>query len=554
MNKILKLTLCVLIAITMLCSAMPVFAAGALSVEIEQTEDYRNKDITIAVDIKNNPGVAYLAMTLDYDKEYMTFVGAENGTVIKDFDQGTNLIWTADNNSTATGTLVSLTFKISLRAPVLGDSLQAVNLIVRECYDENFNDVSVNVKSGGIYPLCGHENAVPIPEIPATCDQDGYKAGIGCHDCPVIVEGRERIPATGKHEDADGKWESDSTKHFHTCSCGTTFDSAVHSGGKATCAEQAQCTVCGISYGTADASAHGETEVRNAISASCETDGYTGDTYCKSCGERIAAGTVIPATGKHIDADGKWETNDTAHYHTCACGTTFDSAVHSGGKATCIEKAQCTVCGISYGNVDKASHGDTELKDAVEATCDTDGYTGDTYCTGCGEKIAVGTVIPGGHKIEKVTAQEPTHDAPGNLEHYTCGGCGTLFADESGTQVLNQSEVQLPKGEHSYSDVWSSDDNAHWHGCDCGSKVDEAAHSYSDWTVVQEATEKADGSKTRTCAVCAHIQTEIIPASSNAATGDAAQIGLFAVLMAVSLCGIVAVVFLYPRRREKKEI
>ena len=28
-----------------------------------------------------------------------------------------------------------------------------------------------------------------------------------------------------------------------------------------------------------------------------QEDGYTGDTYCKSCGARIAKGTVIPATG-----------------------------------------------------------------------------------------------------------------------------------------------------------------------------------------------------------------------------------------------------------------
>ncbi len=449
MKKLLKIALCVFAVAAMLCTWLPVSATGALDLEVETTEDYRNKDITLTVDVKNNPGVAYLALTLDYSKEYMTLTEVKNGTVIKDFDQGTNLIWTADSNSTATGTLVSLTFKISLRAPVLGDSFQSVNLIVRECYDEDFNDVAVNVTPGGIYPLCGHENTVPIPEIPATCDQGGYAAGIGCYDCPVILEGREYIPETGIHQDADGSWEADSI----------------------------------------------------------------------------------------------------GHHHTCSCGTVFDSASHSGGMATCTEPAVCSVCGYAYSEIDKANHGETELRNAADATCDADGYTGDTYCTNCGELVKAGNVIPGGHEISKVAAAEPTHEEPGNLEHYTCIRCGTLFEDENGAQTLTPDQVLLPKGEHSYSDVWSGNDETHWYGCECGSKLDEAAHTYSGWTVVQEATESTAGSKTRTCSVCAYVQTEIIPASDNPATADTAAIGWFAALMAVSLCSIAVTACLFPRKK-----
>ena len=38
-------------------------------------------------------------------------------------------------------------------------------------------------------------------------------------------------------------------------------------------------------------------------------------------------------------------------------------------------------------------HGETEIKDAKDATCTEEGYTGDTYCTVCGEKIAEGETI-----------------------------------------------------------------------------------------------------------------------------------------------------------------
>ena len=280
----------------------------------------------------------------------------------------------------------------------------------------------------------------------ATCS-----GGAVCEVCGV--EYGEANP--DNHVDADGQWESDGTNHWHTCAnCGTEFDKVAHSGGEANCHAKAVCEVCGVEYGEFDSTNHdGETEIRDAVAASCDTDGYTGDTYCLGCGEKIADGTVLPATGEHVDAenewlsdetdhwlvcdvcgtefdraehsggeatcssgaiceicgaeygevdpnnhvdaDGLWESDETNHWHTCSCGETFDLATHSGGEANCHSGAICEVCGVEYGEVDPDNHaGGTEIRNAVDATADTDGYTGDTYCLGCGEKIADGTVIP----------------------------------------------------------------------------------------------------------------------------------------------------------------
>ena len=49
------------------------------------------------------------------------------------------------------------------------------------------------------------------------------------------------------------------------------------------------------------ACAHAETELRGAKAATCTEDGYTGDTYCKLCGEKLAEGSVIAALGHHYD-------------------------------------------------------------------------------------------------------------------------------------------------------------------------------------------------------------------------------------------------------------
>ena len=67
---------------------------------------------------------------------------------------------------------------------------------------------------------------------------------------------------------------------------------------------------------------HDKTTVKNAVEASCQGDGYTGDVYCTECNVLISKGTQIPASSAH--KYGEWQPN-------------------SDGSYTCI----CTVCGIS---------------------------------------------------------------------------------------------------------------------------------------------------------------------------------------------------------------
>ncbi len=67
---------------------------------------------------------------------------------------------------------------------------------------------------------------------------------------------------------------------------------------------------------------------------------------------------------------------------------------HSGGTATCCAKAVCSECNQPYGELNADNHsGGTEIKNAKEATESEKGYTGDTYCKGCGKKIADGEEI-----------------------------------------------------------------------------------------------------------------------------------------------------------------
>ncbi len=251
-----------------------------------------------------------------------------------------------------------------------------------------------------------------IDDVEPTCAKDGYTGDIYCADCVILIEKGSVILATGEH-----------------------------TGGEATCIDEAVCTVCGNPYGTVNPDNHkGETEVRDAEAATCDADGYTGDTYCLDCNELILPGDIISATGDHVDADGKWETDGTDHWYTCGCGTTFDKAAHKGGEATCTAKAVCEVCSAEYGDKNPDNHkGETEVRDAEAATCDADGYTGDTYCKACGNKIADGEVI-------------------------------------------------LATGEHVDADgAWETDGTNHWCVCGCGAEFDKAAHNGGEATCIAKA-------------------------------------------------------------------
>ena len=70
-----------------------------------------------------------------------------------------------------------------------------------------------------------------------------------------------------------------------------------------------------------DTCTHAKTEVRNASSATCVKDGYTGDTYCTSCGEKTKTGSAIQATGNHSFGDWTNQGNDGHQQRVCKdCG------------------------------------------------------------------------------------------------------------------------------------------------------------------------------------------------------------------------------------------
>lgn len=78
---------------------------------------------------------------------------------------------------------------------------------------------------------------------------------------------------------------------------------------------------------------------------------------------------------------------------------------HTGGTATCVDKAKCDICLAAYGDVDTTKHSD----------------------------------------LRHVTKVDATATADGNIEYWYCEGCGKYFSDKNGTKEIKKADIVTAK-------------------------------------------------------------------------------------------------------------
>ena len=291
----------------------------------------------------------------------------------------------------------------------------------------------------------------------ATCTEKAvyYKS---CAVCGLSSEGTadEATFFSGNALDHDwGAWTQNSDEKTHTRICkrdtSHTETENCH-GGTATCTAKAVCTVCGGEYG--EIAAHSFTtekaEAQYLKSAATCTEKAIYYKSCAVCG-LSSEGTADEATffsGNALDHDwGAWTSNeDGTHTRTCtvdgcSAGTQTENCIdankdhkcdicdyiisecaddnkdhkcdycgkklteHTGGKATCAEKAVCEVCGKAYGEFDANNHSD----------------------------------------LKHIDAKAATKDAEGNIEYWYCEGCGKYFSDKDGTKEIKKADTVTAK-------------------------------------------------------------------------------------------------------------
>ena len=251
-----------------------------------------------------------------------------------------------------------------------------------------------------------------------------------------------------------GAWTSNEDgTHTRTCAHDAAHTETENcTGGTATCTHKAVCTVCGGEYG--EMAAHSFTaetaEEQYLKSAATCTEKAVYYKSCAVCG-LSSKGTADEATffsGNALDHDwGAWTSNeDGTHTRTCtvdgcSAGTQTENCIdankdhkcdicdyiisecaddnkdhkcdycgkkltdHTGGKATCKDKAKCEVCGAEYGELDAKNH--TNLKHFPETAA--------------------------------------TKTTEGNIEYWYCEGCGKYFSDKDGTKEIKKADTVTAK-------------------------------------------------------------------------------------------------------------
>ena len=305
-----------------------------------------------------------------------------------------------------------------------------------------------------------------------TCTKAGKKT-YSCTKCDATKI--EPIPATGHSWKSD--WTSDATHHWYECdnkNCDVTDNAgkkgyAEHSGGKATCTQNAVCEFCKAEYGEKlphDFTAE-TVDAKYLKSAATCTEKAVYYKSCAVCG-LSSEGTADEATffsGNALDHNwGAWTQNSDQKTHTRICkrdtSHTETENCH-GGTATCTAKAVCTVCGGEYGEM--AAHSFTAEKAEAQylksaATC-TEKAVYYKSCAVCGLS-------------SEGTADEATFFSGNALDHNW--GAWTQNSDQ-------KTHTRICKRDTSHTETENCIDANKDHKCDiCDYIISECADDNKD--------------------------------------------------------------------------
>ena len=379
---------------------------------------------------------------------------------------------------------------------IVADSAKALDFFVEGSY----SDLTMEKGESGSYPTSSMADGTVLGGTYATADGNlsygahdgGVSTLVPCNhtydsDCDADCNlcGAERAPSP--HVPSES-WTKDENGHYKTCTvngCGAKLSTDTHSGGEATCIAKAVCQFCGASYGQTDPDNHdpestlkGENgehwyECKNECGEKLDLDTCTSDTWlsngtshhkeCDECGASFSEGTCSggkadcinkavcstcnleygdkDATNHVGSEDGKWYSENNAHYKLCKCGEKIETGTCSGGKADCMNKAVCSTCNLEYGDKDATNHVGSE-----DGKWYSENNAHYKLCK-CGEKIETGTCSGGKADC---------------MNKAVCSTCNLEYGDLDKDNHVGNSENK-----------WISDGTSHYQECDCGTSINE---------------------------------------------------------------------------------
>lgn len=155
--------------------------------------------------------------------------------------------------------------------------------------------------------------------------------------------------------------------------------------------------------------------------------------------------------------------------------------------------------GTDWGQTKSTGVGHNEKVTAQIRYAETDDYNASS---------AVSKTWNSGHgPLNRHDRVEPTCQAEGSIEYWTCDVCGLYFASADGSKSITATEIVLPKTDHSWAEGYLSDMTGHWHKCGvCGITSNTEKHASGG----AATTERAE-----ICTVCGYEIAPKKPAASN---------------------------------------
>ena len=487
MKKIIALIFT--IALILSICAFSVSAAGTGSLSMTGAEGKQGDTVTVAVNLSNNPGLITMKFAVSYPGD-LELTKVENSGLLGGWTTPAPTIsspytirWAdslATTNNTATGKIVTLTFKIKDSAT---PGSKTVSLTFNESRDaeggkNTFGNASATIKVNCKSHSYGSYTSTGDAQHSRTCSACGYiettnhnwnsgtinkpasckEAGEKTYTCTTCNDTKkETLSKTNDHNYSAWSKVNDTT-HKRTCSVCQKEESANHSWNSGTITKPTSCKEAGEKKFTCTTC--NATKVESIAKLTTHTYDNACDTKCNICNqERTITHSYKTA----------WSKDQTNHWHECTvCKHKKDVAIHiPGAEATETTAQTCTACGY----VIKAALGH---KHNYATTWTTD-EAGHWYaCAGCEEKGSYAA-----HDFENACDKD-------------CSVCGL-------TREI----------EHTLDEKWMTDATNHWHICtSCGLKQDETAH---------EPGAEATAATAQTCTICGY---EIAPAQGGEETKE----------------------------------
>ena len=398
----------------------------------------------------------------------------------------------------------------------------------------------------------------------ANCGGDGNANCVTmgtCTDCGQQYYGGHTFPARWDWR-SDTDVGRDAEKHWVWCLIckeGKAYESThsfspgnMHLKSEATCISKAvyytNCSSCYYKgtdtyvdpYGQLNPNNHdGGTEVKNAKAATCTEKGYTGDTYCKGCGVKLADGTEVPALNHDWNTTYTWTQTGTGY--TCTAKRVCkNDAAHMENETvtaayTVVTEPTCLTAGVGrYQASFEADWAENASKDVSIPALDHDWGE----WTSNGDDTHTRVCKRDERHTETVSCSGGTATC---TEKATCADCGGKYGEKDSDNHTGKKEWTTTKTTHEQK--WSC----------CGEVVvAKESHTFGKWVITKKATFRKDVEKARTCEVCEYVEKATIQATgSPAKTGDDSHIGMWAGILCVSLAGIIALVVLYKKKYKK---